>query len=104
MCSVVDNRTFVLSYQPREAMLLFSKSSSKRSVPPGGGGGGGACTFSVAVPVFVSLVAVIVVDPAPTPLTKPVELTVATPGFALAHVTTRPVSTLLLASRMVAES
>jgi hypothetical protein len=49
-------------------------------------------------------VAVIVVDPAPTPLTNPVELTEAMLEFALDHVTTRPVSTLLLASRKVAES
>ena len=93
-----------MSYQPRDAILASSKFSWNSNVPPGGGGGGGACTFSVAVPVFVSLVAVIVVDPAPTPLTKPVELTEAMLGFALDHVTIRPVSTLLLASRKVAES
>jgi hypothetical protein len=80
-------------------MLAFSKSSSNKRVPPGGGGGGVACTFSVAVPVFVSLVAVIVVDPAPTAETRPVELTEAMLGFALAHVTTRPVSTLMLVKR-----
>jgi hypothetical protein len=66
--------------------------------------GGGACTFAIAVPVFVSLVAVIVVDPAPTPLTKPVELTEAMLEFVLDHVTTRPGSTLLLASRVTAEN
>jgi hypothetical protein len=59
----------------------------------------------VAVPVFVSLVAVIVTDPVSTAVTRPdVGLTEATAAFALDHVTTRPVSTLLLASRVVAES
>jgi hypothetical protein len=82
---------------------VFSKSSSKRS-PGGGGGGGAACTFTVAVPVLVSLVAVIVVDPAPAAETKPLELTEAMLVFALDHVTTRPASTLLLASRVTAVS
>jgi hypothetical protein len=59
---------------------------------------------TVAVPVFVSLVAVIVAPPNATTVTKPVELTEAMPAFELDHVTTRPVSTLLLASRVVAES
>jgi hypothetical protein len=57
-----------------------------------------------AVPVFVSLVAVIVALPAATAVTNPLELTEATPAFELDHVITRPVSTLLLASRVVAES
>jgi hypothetical protein len=58
-----------------------------------------------AVPVFVSLVAVIVADPAPTAVTRPeVELTEAILAFEVDHATTRPVSTLLLASRVVAES
>jgi hypothetical protein len=57
-----------------------------------------------AVPVFVSLVAVIVVLPAATAVTRPLELTEAMLEFELAQVTTRPVSTLLLASRVVAES
>jgi hypothetical protein len=61
--------------------------------------------LTVAVPVFVSLVAVIVADPTPTAVTSPeVELTEAMLVFPLDHVTMRPVSTLLLASRVVAES
>jgi len=56
------------------------------------------------VPVFVSLVAVIVALPAATAVTKPLALTEAMPEFELDQVTTRPVSTLLLASRVVAES
>jgi hypothetical protein len=47
------------------------------------------------VPVFVSLVAVIVTGPAAaTPATKPVVLTVATALLLEVHVTVRPVSTL----------
>jgi hypothetical protein len=68
-------------------------------------GGGGACTLIVAVPVFVSLVAVMVAEPTATAVTRPeLELTVAMLVFPLDHMTTRPVSTLLLASRVVAES
>ena len=69
------------------------------------GTGAGALIVIAAVPVFVSLVAVIVTDPAPTAVTRPeVELTEAMFVFPLDHVTTRPVSTLLLASRVVADS
>ena len=85
--------------------------SSMRVIPvgsfeePGGGGGGGALTVIVAVPVCVSLVAVIVAGPAASAVTNPeVELTEAMFGFPLDHVTTRPVRTLLLESRMAADS
>jgi hypothetical protein len=62
-------------------------------------------TATVAVPVFDSLVAVIVAEPTPMAVTKPVvEFTEAMLGFPLDQVTTRPVRTLLLASRVVAES
>jgi hypothetical protein len=62
-------------------------------------------TATVAVPVFDSLVAVIVADPAPIAVTKPVVgLTDAMAEFPLDQVTTRPVRTLLLASRVLAES
>ena len=72
---------------------------------PGGGGGGGTVTVSAAVPLRPSLVAVIVADPALTAVTSPVvELTEAIPALPLDQATTRPVSTLLLASRVVAES
>jgi hypothetical protein len=57
-----------------------------------------------AVPILVSLVAVIVAVPAATAVTRPDELTDAIPTFVLDHETTRPVRTLLLASRVVAES
>ena len=49
--------------------------------------------------VFVSLVAVMVVVPADTPVITPVlELMVATPVFELDHVITRPVKVLFAAS------
>ena len=73
-------------------------------VDPGGGGGGGTVTVIAAVPVFVSLLAVIVALPAATAVTSPLELTEAMLEFELDHVTTRPVSTLLLASRVVGVS
>jgi hypothetical protein len=58
----------------------------------------------VAVPVFVSLVAVIVTGPAATALTRPEPETVAIPVLPEVQLITRPVSTLLLASRVVAAS
>jgi hypothetical protein len=58
----------------------------------------------VAVPVLPSLVAVIVAEPAPVAATKPPEVTVATVVLELDQVTVRPVRTLLLASRVTAES
>ena len=64
--------------------------------------GVGAATVAVAAPVRPSLVATIDAEPAETAVTTPVELTVATSGFALDHVTDRPVSTLPAASRSVA--
>jgi hypothetical protein len=44
------------------------------------------------VPVFVSLVALIVVLPAATAVTRPLPFTVAAAGLLEVHVTTRPVS------------
>jgi hypothetical protein len=62
-------------------------------------------TVIAAVPVFVSLVAVIVTGPTATAVKKPeIESIRAMLVFALDHLTTRPVSTLPLASRVVAES
>jgi hypothetical protein len=66
------------------------------------GAGGGAVTVMAAVPLFPSLVAVIVADPAATPVTSPVEETVAAPALEVVHVTARPVSTVPPASRSVA--
>jgi hypothetical protein len=59
-------------------------------------------TVSAAVPVFPSLVAVMTVAPAPTAVTIPEDDTFATAVFPLLQITTRPVRTLLLASRVVA--
>jgi hypothetical protein len=65
---------------------------------------GTAETVTLAVPLFPSLVAVIVAEPAATPVTTPLDETVAIPVLELDHVTVRPVSTLLFASRAVAVS
>src|SRR5256886_17267835 len=54
-------------------------------------------TVTLALPLLPSLVAVIAADPAATPLTSPLPLTVATAVLPLAHVTTRPESALPLA-------
>src|SRR2546425_6003604 len=61
-------------------------------------------TVTAAVPLFPSLVAVIVADPAPAPVTNPLPVTVAAAGLLDAHVTTRPVSAAPLASFGVAVS
>jgi hypothetical protein len=60
--------------------------------------GADAVTVIVATALLPSLVTVIRVVPALTPVTRPSELTDAMAGLALEEVTTRPVSTLLLAS------
>jgi hypothetical protein len=65
---------------------------------------GGGDTVMVEVPVFVSLVAVIVALPVATAVTSPLALTVALVASDVAHVTTRPVSVLPLASSVVAVS
>src|SRR6266550_4426120 len=57
-----------------------------------------------AVPLWPSLVAVIVAEPATFAVTSPVPVTVATGVLLLAHVTARPVRMLPLASRRVAVS
>ncbi len=63
-----------------------------------------AVTVTAAVPFCPSLVAVIVADPAATPLTRPLPFTLASPLLLLAQVTTRPLSGLPLASLGVAAS
>ena len=55
-------------------------------------------TVTAAVPLFPSLVAVSVADPAATPLTTPLGDTVAIVLLLVAHVTVRPGSTLPLMS------
>ena len=61
-------------------------------------------TVTLAVPLCPSLVAVIVGDPAATPVTSPLALTVAAAVLPLVQVTARPVSTLPAASFVVAVS
>jgi hypothetical protein len=68
------------------------------------GAGAGALTVVAAVPVFVSLVAVIVALPAATAVTSPDVETRLTEELLELQVTTRPVSTFLFASRVTAES
>src|SRR6266566_3102236 len=60
------------------------------------------CTVIVAVPLFPSLVAVIVAEPPVTPVTSPVPDTVATAKGLPAHVTARPASRLPAASFVAA--
>ena len=59
-------------------------------------------TVIVAVPVFPSLVAVIVAVPAPVAVTTPVEDTVATAVALVVQVIARPVSSAPLASKVFA--
>src|SRR5437879_11106670 len=60
-------------------------------------------TVTAPVPLFPSLVAVIVTGPpAETPVTRPLGLTVASETLLLVQVTTRPVSTFPAASFVVA--
>src|SRR5216683_632743 len=61
-----------------------------------------AVTVMPAVPFGPSLVAVIVAEPAATPVTKPAPLTVATPALLVAQVIARPVNGVPLASLGVA--
>src|SRR5204862_29688 len=64
----------------------------------------GGVTVMADGPLCPSLVAVIVAEPATTPLTSPLELTVATELSLLDHVIVRPVSGFPLASFGVAVS
>ena len=59
-------------------------------------------TVMADVPLFPSLVAVIVAEPAATPVTNPLALTVATAALLVAQVTTRPVRAVPLESSGVA--
>ncbi len=61
-------------------------------------------TVTDAVLLCPSLVAVIVAEPRPTPVTRPTALTAATDELLLTHVTVRPLSTLPAESVVVAES
>src|SRR5881409_1500454 len=65
----------------------------------------GMCTTVMAeLPLFPSLVAVIVADPATTPVTSPVPFTPAADGLLFDHVIDRPTSVLPSASFSVAVS
>src|SRR2546422_8673346 len=64
----------------------------------------GFVTVMAEVPPCPSLVAVIVAEPTAAPLTRPLELTVATDVLLLDQLTVRPVSGLPLASFGVAVS
>src|SRR5882724_4256341 len=66
--------------------------------------GCGACTVTVALPLCPSLVAVIVAEPAAAPVTRPLELTVATEVLLLDQDTARPDSGVPFASFGVAVS
>jgi hypothetical protein len=65
---------------------------------------GARVTVKLAVPVFPSLVAVMVAVPAPVAVTRPLELTVARALLELDHETARPVNALPLASRVLADN
>src|SRR5437867_7343377 len=65
---------------------------------------GTGVTVMDAVPLWPSLVAVIVAAPATSPLTSPLPLTVATAALLLDHDTTRPDNRLPFASLGVAVS
>jgi hypothetical protein len=68
------------------------------------GTGAGALTVMTDVPLLPSLRAVIVALPAATAVTRPELDTVAKPVLLELHETTRPLSTLLFASRVTADS
>ena len=63
---------------------------------------GTGTTVRVALPFFLSLVAVMLALPAAIAVTRPVPDTVAAPVLSEVHVMVRPASRLLLASRVVA--
>ena len=66
------------------------------------GVGGGTVIVMVAPPVWPSLVARIVAEPAAMPVTRPVLETVATLVLLELHAIARPVSTAPVASRVIA--
>jgi len=65
---------------------------------------GTGVTVTLDVPLFPSLVAVIVAEPVTTPVTSPLPFTVATAVLLLDQVTTRPVSAAPFASFGIAVS
>lgn len=67
-----------------------------------GGAGGGAVTVMAEVLLRPSLAAVMVAEPAATPVTCPLGDTAATDALEVDHATTRSVRALPFASRGVA--
>ena len=65
---------------------------------------GATVTVTAAVPLFPSLVAVTVAEPAAFAATRPLALTVATDVLLLPHVIVRPISTLPAESLVVTDS
>jgi hypothetical protein len=63
---------------------------------------GTTVTDRAADPLMLSLVAVMIAEPAPIAVTAPVDETVATAGLLDVQAITRPVSVLLVASRVTA--
>jgi hypothetical protein len=109
---------FQVIERPVRILLLASRATAENwTVPPtrtvavegdtetdATGTGAGVLTVIAAVPVLVSLNAVIVAVPAAMVVTRPDPETVLTAVLLELQVTTRPVSTLLFASRVTAES
>jgi hypothetical protein len=86
-------------------VLAIAETLRSETVPGGvTGRGGGEVAITVALPIWPSLVAVIDTFPAATAVTRPDAETVATAVLLEFQPITRPVSALLLASRVTAES
>jgi hypothetical protein len=65
---------------------------------------GARVTVTVAVPVLPSLVALMLAEPAPVAVTRPADVTDATPALELDQTMVRPVRMLPLASRVTADN
>src|SRR2546427_13015974 len=74
------------------------------AVGPAPAAAAGAGTVMAAVPLFPSLVAVIVAEPGATAVTRPFASTVATPGALVVQLIARPESGFPFASSGVAVS
>src|SRR5687767_1296738 len=92
--------SFAVCSLPSMLQSAMSPAPTKVTAEPGTGG----VTVMAALPLFPSLVAVIVADPSATAVTRPVALTVAAVSSLLVQLTTRPDSGAPFASRGVAVS
>jgi hypothetical protein len=81
-------------------VVVFGLTATRLTGPTAGG----AVTVTAAVPLTPSAVAVIVADPAPTAVTSPVLLTVATAGALDVQTKVRPARSAPAASRATAAS